>query len=246
MTEPKSKADKEAGNLSEGAKTHLVDVFVSNRYGRHKDLHNKYLSKGNEVEEDSITLYSRVHFNYFKKNDESLSNDFIKGTPDLYLGESVKNAELVIDIKSSWDIDTFFRVLTKGVNDLYWWQLQGYMQLTGAKSAKLAYCLVDTPEHLIYQELKMMCFSRLGFFDMDKKECQDMEEYLTKNMTFSDIKKEERVIEFDIERDDAEVAKLYKRIEKAREFLIELEEQIETKSRLFEASSIISQTNPIK
>ena len=34
MTEPQSKADKEAGLLSKSAQKHLIDVYISEKYGR--------------------------------------------------------------------------------------------------------------------------------------------------------------------------------------------------------------------
>lgn len=55
MTEPRS-----GNGLSETTKTHLVDLYVANKYGRNTDTFNKYVQKGLAVEEDSITLYSRV------------------------------------------------------------------------------------------------------------------------------------------------------------------------------------------
>lgn len=225
MTEPKSKAAKDAGELSEGAKTHLIDVYVQNKYGRRTDISNKYITKGLMVEEDSITLYSRVKKTFFKKNEEHLSNEFIKGTPDLFTGTEIRKAESIIDIKSSWDIFTYFRNYTKGASDLYNWQLQGYMALTGAKSAKLAFCLVDTPETLIMDaKRKLMWQMNAGTEENEdyKKACDELDV----SMIFSDIPMSERVMEFDIERDQDGIEKLYSKITKARAFLNELENSL--------------------
>ena len=97
MTEPKSKADKDAGSLSEGAKTHLIDVYVANKYGRQDEINSKYIEKGLMVEEDGITHYSRVKKRFFKKNIDHLSNEFIKGTPDLFDGDDIRHAEIITD-----------------------------------------------------------------------------------------------------------------------------------------------------
>ena len=133
MTEPKSKKDRDAGNLSETAKTHLIDLFVANEYKRNTDIFNKYVNKGLMVEEDSITLYSMVKKRFFYKNTERLENDFINGEPDLFIGKDINSADAIIDIKSSWDLYTFMRVkYSKVINENYWCQLQGYMWLTGA------------------------------------------------------------------------------------------------------------------
>jgi hypothetical protein len=222
MVEPRTKAAKDAGELSETTKTHLIDVFVQNKYGRQTDISNKYITKGLMVEEDSITLYSRVKKTFFKKNEKHLSNEFIKGTPDLFTGLQIEEAEMIIDIKSSWDIFTYFRNHSKGISDLYYWQLQGYMALTGAKSAKLAFCLVDTPETLILDaQRKLMWQMNAGTEENEdyKKACQELEVA----MIFSDIPMTERVMEFDVKRDEAGINLLYEKVKKARKYLNELE-----------------------
>lgn len=218
MTEGRSKTDP----LSETTKTHLIDVYVSNKYGRNSDISNRYIEKGLRVEEDSITLYSRVTKTFYKKNEQSLSNQFIKGTPDLFTGAEVTSADTIIDIKSSWDIYTFFRVHTQPVNKMYWWQGLGYMALTGAKSFKLAYCLVDTPESMIEEE-KRKLFYRMNAGTTENADFIRACEELEKAMQFGDIPLHERVIVFEIERDEEAIAKLYARIEQCRAYLNELE-----------------------
>lgn len=225
MTDPKSKADKEAGNLSEGAKTHLVDCYVSAKYGRQTDISNKYIQKGLMVEEDSITLYSRVNKTFFKKNEEHLHNEYIQGTPDLYTGLEIREAETIIDVKSAWDAYTFFRVLTKGINDIYYWQMIAYMALTGARKAKLAYCLIDTPEVLIGDEKRKLMY-KMGALTTESKEYLEACEVIDKAMRFGDIPMRERIIEFYIDRNDDDIQAMYRKIEKARTWLQTFEENI--------------------
>lgn len=220
MTESRTKSEP----LSETTKTHLIDVYVANKYGRQEDIQNKYIEKGLAVEEDSITLYSRVNKQFFKKNEEHLTNSWIKGTPDLYTGEGIHKATTIIDIKSSWDIYTFMRTLTKDINKMYYWQLQGYMDLTGAQSAKLAYCLVNTPEPMVEYE-KYILGRRMGVIDptgneLYEKACADLE----KAMLFDDIPIKERVIEFEIQRNDADILKLHAKVEECRKWLNEFEQ----------------------
>ena len=225
MVEPKSKADKDAGNLSEGAKTHLIDVYVSTKYGRQTDIQNRYVNKGLMVEEDSITLYSRLKKTFFLKNEEHLKNAFIKGTPDLFTGKDIHHAEAIIDVKSSWDIFTFFRTHTKDVNSLYWWQLQGYMALTGAASANLAYCLINTPEMLVNDEKRKLMY-KMGCATSESDDFIRACEELEKAMIYDDIPLHERLIEFQIERDEAAIQSIYKKVQKGREYLNLLEGQL--------------------
>lgn len=214
MTESRSKSDP----ISETTKKHLVDVFVSSKYGRKTEIKTKYTNKGLEVEEDSITLYSRATKQFFKKNEDRLSNEFIQGTPDLYLGESINIADLVIDIKSSWDIFTFFRASQDSVKKLYYWQLQGYMALTGAKNAKLVYCLIDTPFHLIEDEKRRMFYS-MNAGTTDNKDYQEACDEIEKNLTYPDIPFQERYFEIEIERNDADIEKLYNKVIECRNYM---------------------------
>lgn len=222
MTEPKNKADKDAGNLSESAKTHLIDIFVSKKYNRQTDIQNKYIQKGLLVEEDSITLYSRVKRKFFKKNKDRISNAFITGEPDLYEGPAILNAELIIDTKSAWDIFTFFRNKTKTLSSDYYWQCQGYMALTGAQKAIVAFCLVNTPEILINDEKRKLMYKMGAATDENEDFIQACEE-LDHLMKYDDIPMHERVIEFHVERCDEDVAAAYKKIAKCRTYLNELE-----------------------
>ncbi len=52
MTEPQAKADKDAGNLSKTAKTHLLEIYIAEKYGRRKDVQTKQMKKGIQVEDD--------------------------------------------------------------------------------------------------------------------------------------------------------------------------------------------------
>lgn len=220
MTDPRTKGE----TLSETTKTHLIDVYVANKYNRQEDIQNKYVEKGLAVEEDSITLYSRIKGEIFFKNENHLSNKWIKGTPDLFTGKAITEAETITDIKSSWDIYTFMRTLTKDVNKMYYWQLQGYMDLSGAKSATLAYCLVNTPATMIEDEKNRLRW-KMGIIDptgndLYEQACQELE----RAMIFDDIPLNEKLIEFHIERNDADIMKMHQRVEECRKWLNEFEQ----------------------
>jgi hypothetical protein len=131
-----------------------VDKYVSDKYNRYEEIHGKMLEKGNQVEEDGITLVSRIHKTMFLKNETNLKNDWICGTPDLYEGKSIQEAHTIRDTKCSWSIFTFFRSKYKKLPDNYYWQGQGYMALTGAKKAVFHFCLINTPYHLVEAELR--------------------------------------------------------------------------------------------
>lgn len=241
MTEPKTIKAREAGEISESTKTHLIDIFVSAQYNRRPEIESKFLKKGNVAEEDSITLYSLLNKKFFKKNEEWLKNDFISGTPDLFRGESVRKADEIIDTKTSWDVFTFFRATHKDLADQYYWQGQGYMALSGAKKHTVAYCLVNTPWHLISNELfkesykhsdgtpavielniiANMTYDRKTFEEHIERHGIDVKDGASLDIVngFVEIPQEERMHEFTVERNDADIEKIYERVLKCREYM---------------------------
>lgn len=214
MTEPKTKKAKEAGELSVSVKTHLSDLFVSHVYGRNTNIENKYTIKGHMVEEDSLTLYTRYKKQgILYKNEEHFNNDYIQGTPDIIKGDTI------IDIKSSWDIFTFFRNKdAASINSMYYWQLQGYMALTGANKAVIAYCLVDTPPTLREDE-KRRLFFKMNAATTEDKDYQLACEELDSKMVYDDIPLTEKVIEVSIDRNDSDIDRIYKRVVECREYM---------------------------
>ena len=214
MTEPRSKSEA----ISETTKTHLIDVYVSEVYGRKTEIFNKYISKGNQVEEDSITLFSRVNKEFFTKNEKHLSNDYIKGTPDLFQGASIDNADKIIDIKSSWDIFTYFRTRGKDMNKMYYWQLMGYIALTGAQSATLAYCLVDTPDTLLNDEKRKLHW-KMGLIDDNHPDFIEACEEIDKLGKYDDIPLKDRVYTIHVDRNESDINRIYQRVMEAREWM---------------------------
>lgn len=196
------------------------------------------MQKGLMVEEDAITLYSRVKKSFYKKNEERLENDFIKGTPDLFVGESIYQADEVIDIKSSWDIFTYYRNFVKDIPQAYYWQLQGYMALTGAKTSRLAFCLVDTPEVMINDEKRKLMWKMGVATDMDDAYIEAADR-LERAMKYGDIPISQKVCEFIIDRDEAAIDKIYLKVSKAREYLCFLETHIDEETSTIKGSQAI-------
>lgn len=223
MTEPKEKAAKEAGELSKTAKTHLKSIYIKEKYGREKDIVTKQMQKGTEVEEDSITLLSRVQKKMLYKNEERLNNDYITGLPDIFEGESIRNASSITDIKSSYDLFTFMSNVGESLDSSYYYQLQGYMALSGATIAYIAYCLVNTPDHIIAGE-KYRLLRAMDVISEESPEYIKEAMKIDKNMTFDDIPKEERVLIFEVPRDEIVIQRIYEKVHKARTYLQQFEQ----------------------
>lgn len=211
MTNPRS-----GPGLSETCKKHLLHCYVAEKYGRYKHDENKYILKGNMAEEDGISLYSRVTKTFYKKNEEVFENDYIIGTPDIIHGK------VVTDIKSSWDLLTFYENIVKPMNKDYIHQLNGYMELIpGCKAAKLVYTLINTPDVLIEQEKSKLRY-RMGLIDYESSPVyQEAVAQIEKNCIFDDIDIHDRYIEFDIPKID--MSKVYERVITCRGFMNAIE-----------------------
>jgi hypothetical protein len=154
MTDPKTKG----AGLSEGAKTYLRELAAEEIFGVRFSISSKYLTKGNEVENDSIALLNSVRGTSLVKNAERRNNDYITGECDLYDAENKRGH----DLKSSWSIQTFPLLAQDAVDKGYEWQMRGYMMLWDAEEWSVDYALVDTPERLIgYEPLELHLVSHI-------------------------------------------------------------------------------------
>lgn len=216
MTDPQSKADKEAGMLSKTAQRHLLDVYIAEKYGRKRDIQTKQMKKGIEVEDQSIELLNKYWGTSYSKNQDRYTNDFITGHPDIL------DSGKVVDIKSSYDLWTFLGNLPDKLDSLYYWQLMSYMWLTGTTKGHIAYCLSNTPFGIVEQE-KRYLLNRMDVISEESPEYVKEANKLEFNMTFDDIDIAERVLVFTVERNEDDIVRIQNRVEKAREFLHEIE-----------------------
>lgn len=139
MTDPKSKSEI----LSEGAKTEIGRIAREMIFGFKGSFGSRETEKGTAVEQSSIDLYNSVFFTSYEKNTERKSNAWITGECDIDTGRKI------IDIKSSWSLETFPLRAADAESKAYEWQVRAYMMLYDRPEAEIAFCMVDTPEHLI-------------------------------------------------------------------------------------------------
>lgn len=206
---------KDIKTLSESAKTFLCDIYVSVKYGMRTEIKSKYLEKGNMMEEDAITLYSNLVGEFFVKNKERKSNEWIEGECDF----PFERIRCIHDTKVSWDIFTFYRNLSKeDLVDEYDWQGQGYMWLWDYEKHKVIYTLLSTPPKLIRNEKDRLFKTWLGTQEEYEAACIELE----RKMTYEHIPPEERCIVFEIDRDENKIELIKEKVALAREFLYEI------------------------
>ena len=165
MTKPRSKSEF----LSKTTKSYLEEWTKEQIYGVRKNIQSKYLTKGNQVEDDAI-MYASAEKGWLfaEKNEEYFEDEYFCGTPDVILEDKI------IDIKSSWDCFSFPLFYNGIPNKDYYYQLQTYMHLTQKDKAQLVYVLMNTPEELTLEEShdysEIESKYRIKSFDIDYDE----------------------------------------------------------------------------
>jgi hypothetical protein len=209
MADPKLKADKDAGNLSETAKTFVEDKWLFEQFGFAESIKNQYMDKGNECEQDSMDLVSQVVEGGFRSRfNTKLQNEYVIGTPDIVLTDCVE------DIKTSWNLKTFFNA---ELSKMYYAQAQCYMWLTGKEKYRLIYALVPTPQSLVLNECEKLVYKYGKNYDNEDyiKECQQIQR---NNDLIKELPTEKRVKVFAFDYDPNYIETLKVKIEKAREY----------------------------
>jgi len=200
--------------LSDGCKTHLTDVWISHEFGRStKDIRSKYIEKGLQMEDSGIIAYGIVKGWLPEKNIERKDDGFIMGEID-YIKD-----DTIYDNKSSWDIWTFYRNIkyldNQNLTNPYFPNMQGYMRLWDKPKSKLVYTLLDTPAKLIENEKKMVAYSFVGSDSMLEEALAEVE----KNLTYSDIPINRRIIEIPIARDEEYISRIPLVVKACRNYL---------------------------
>lgn len=142
--------------LSEGAKSAVERWVVEKNFGFRDFQGNKYTEKGLTLEDHAIkavqmnSLFTMGQFIGMQKNEETLEDEFLIGTPDII------NADHGRDTKCSWSgvqhPFTLRRAEKKARENGYEWQMRAYMQLTDKPMWAIDYVLLPTPENLIFGE----------------------------------------------------------------------------------------------
>jgi len=147
MTEPKLKSEV----LSVGAKTHIEALARRKVYGYDEpELRSKYLDKGILCEPMAIELYNSVNFKSLVKREGRITKGCLTGECDLIDGDKI------VDVKCSWSLESFPVTKREAEADAkkagYEWQGRAYMLLYDKMSHTVAYCMINTPLDLLYDE----------------------------------------------------------------------------------------------
>lgn len=223
LTEPVSKADKEAGKLSATCQKELIKIYNRDVYGRVKDITTKQMDKGIQAEPESIKLLSLVEGELFFKNEEKMENEWFTGHPDLILNKEDGTLE-VWDIKTSWEMDSFMPKLIETPDKGYEAQLNVYYSLLGAQGGAIAYCLTSAPQSILEAEKRKLLFSMNVATEFSPEYVLAAQE-LEKLMVFEDIPPEERVIVQRVPRNEELIQKMKDKVSVLRQWLKDFHEK---------------------
>tara|TARA_R110001632_G_scaffold223452_1_gene355211 strand:- start:35 stop:763 length:729 start_codon:yes stop_codon:yes gene_type:complete len=219
-------------DFGETAMKLIQECALFHKYGIEPPMiTSKYLEKGILNERGGMQLAKDV-LNWDIDIDAPkvrLFNDYMTGEPDI-------NQSILGDIKCSFSSHTYFKTFfdTEVKNKAYLHQMNAYMMLSGHKQCELVYCLTNTPEHIIadqiqkvtYQLLKEPKYQEKGMEDAFTMAEMEAERRVVSDSIFDKIPKEKRVKRFIIKRDDEMIEQICERIERARELFDEMFEQI--------------------
>jgi len=204
MTEPRSKSEV----LSQTAKSYIEDLFNELEFGYRKEFSSRYTDKGLEMEDEAIQFASeQFDWDFVVKNTERFTNDYITGEPD------INTDSLLADIKCSWSLDTYPMFEADLKNKDYYWQLQGYMWLTGKTQAELVYCLMNTPLQIVEDEVRRAHW-KAGLIDEDI----DLRHEVQTKHNYDNIPSKLRVKRYIVERDEKAIEKIIEKVEIGREY----------------------------
>lgn len=199
MGEPRAKGEV----LSQTAKAYVRELAAQAIFGVDFEVSSKQMEKGIACEDESIGLFNRVFGRALVKNTERRSDDYLTGESDL------PDVDEVVDIKTAWSVATF-PLSEEDIADtqrkLYEFQLRAYMRLWNKPRARLAYCLVDTPETLI------------GYEPLALHVVRHIPEHL-------------RVTTWTVERDAAIEARMVEKIKAARAYYAEVVDEFDRTHR---------------
>lgn len=183
------------------------------------------LQKGVLVEAESLMLLSKVDGVLYQPNineddeRERVSNNYLSGEVDAYVGKSIMEATCIPDVKSIFDYPTFLCKIQEPLTPANDWQVKGYMDITGAQEGFIANCLVDTDEGTI-QGLKYRLLNKLRCATEEAPEFIRKWEMIERSLRFNHIPAHQRVFKKKVEpMSEIQRQQLYDRVKVCREWL---------------------------
>lgn len=204
-------ASPEKNAMPAGAKTYIQDWAKALKFNRKAQFQSRYTDKGNNLETAGLTLLSSLRGDMFIKNERTFETHFMVGTPD--------HISPLFDLKLPFSWATF-PIFDQEPRKEYFWQLQGYMYLTGAETSELIYILLDATEECIKSEAYARCRARKIDFSaavLDEVRAE---------LTYPELAPADRVKSFVVERDNDKIEQAIARVELCNKYLAEIAPEV--------------------
>lgn len=224
--------------LSDTCIGYLLDEYAWMRYGMvrvtRELLDIPQMQKGKIVEPESLALLNLVDGVEYKANvspdleRERVYNEYLSGEVDAWYGKSIMEAEIIPDIKSTWDYPTFLLRINEPITKDYDWQVKGYMDITFAPVGFIANCLVSASEEEI-NKMKFRLLNKLNVATEEAPEFKYKWNLIEHSMRFDEIPIHQRVFKTYVNPMTAHERMLvYDRVKVCREWLWKFHEKYES------------------
>ena len=211
--------------LSPGCISKLKDIYIREKYHKQVVSINKDYSvailNGVISESKTLALVSEFEGVRCKLHKKLVSNYWLKGIMDAYVGSSPKKATKIVEIKTCQNMQSLMTVLDpEEAYDKYYWQMMGYLAITGAEEGTIYHCVVTYPERIINDEINKFIYKAKNF-GLDGEYVENQIEKIRFNLSFDDIPVNERIYKFTVKRDEDAIKDIYDKVKYCRKWLNE-------------------------
>jgi len=225
MAEPKEKAAKDRGELGLSCQKELLKIYRQVVYDWDEDdITTPAMEKGTLGQTESITMYSKVAGQLFIENNEHLTNNDFCGTPDLYLGKSIREADIVDDMKNSFLLSNFIDKTVETVTPAQKCQLNVYYDLSGASGGNIVHTLISLPDEMFQKECQKLLWRMANNGEIATEyapEYLEAVEKLKKKFIYEHIPIEERVFIQPVPKDEELIEKMKAKVPILRQWLLD-------------------------
>lgn len=204
--------------LSETCKNYLRSLYLNKRYGaRYSFLGGDgvpQMVRGIKQEDWAVQMLSEFRNKQYYRNKKKLTNSHLSGSIDIFDAKTVELSSSVIEIKTKETVNEFNKRIGVALEDSHWLQIQGYLDLAKKELGEVVYCLVPPSEDKI-QEQKELYLA----LDGKRRSWDEIES----NIRFKDIPLNEKIITYQIERDEKCINEIYERVEVCRKWIEDFE-----------------------
>lgn len=236
LEELENKRDESGYHIvNKPTQNYLWFIYLKRKYGAAPKIFtghegNQFAPNGIIKEPYAINLVEQIAGIKLYRNKVRSYNDFLHGVVDAFDAEVASESEMVHEIKTTSDRIRFNFRRRYPLDKQRLLQVQGYLAISGKDKALLHHCLVDYPESTISEQREMHLQKYINA-DMSITEFDNYWNIQEDLFRHKNIPDKDRLFTCVVDRDEAYIEKIYKKVVDCRTWLTELVEFMEnTKS----------------